>query len=189
MPFEPLRPPPESLSDGVIELRRYRASFADALYAAVDETRAELGQWMFWAKPDFSLEDARESAAQMEHAWDDLSLVSYAVFDANDGRFLGGVGFNNLHPIHRFANLGYWVRASAAGRGIAARATRLISRVGFEDLGLIRLEIVVAVENARSRRVAEKTGAELEGVLRKRLLGRDRPHDAYGFSLIAEPTG
>ena len=57
------------------------------------------------------------------------------------------------------ANLSYWVRASERGRGFAGRAVRLMARFAFEELGLQRLEILIAVDNAASQRVAEKAGA------------------------------
>ena len=84
------------------------------------------------------------------------------------------------------ANLGYWVRTSAARRGVATNATRAVARYGFEELGLQRIEIVAAVRNLPSQRVAEKAGAVREGVLRKRLLIRGEAHDAVLFSLVAE---
>lgn len=83
-------------------------------------------------------------------------------------------------------NLGYWVRTSRTRSGVASAATRLIARFGFLSLGLQRLEIVVAVGNQASERVAEKAGATREGVLRKRLLIHGQPHDAVLYSLVAE---
>ena len=57
-------------------------------------------------------------------------------------------------------NLGYWVRTSRRGEGIAVRATKLAARYAFENVGLIRVEVVMAVDNSASRRVAEKSGAQ-----------------------------
>jgi len=55
---------------------------------------------------------------------------------------------------------------------------------GFRNLDLNRLEILIAVDNRASQRVAEKVGAVREGVLRNRLVVRDKVHDAVMFSLI-----
>jgi RimJ/RimL family protein N-acetyltransferase len=85
-------------------------------------------------------------------------------------------------------DLGFWIRASAAGKGLATAAARLISSFGFEELGLLRIEILVAVENAASERVAQKLGALREGVLRNRLFLHGRSHDAAVHSLIAEKS-
>ena len=94
----------------------------------------------------------------------------------------------------QFANLGYWVRTSCAGWRVAPTAVRQFVAWTFANTSLNRLEIVVAVGNARSQRVAEKVGAHRDAVLKKRLIvgGRsagcdlifvcatltNRPHDA-----------
>ena len=96
-----------------------------------------------------------------------------------------GVGINFINRVHQFANLGYWVRTSAAGRGVATRATKLAARFGFAELGLNRIEIVAAVDNIASQRVAERAGAVREGILRHRLSINGVPHNAVLFSLVA----
>jgi RimJ/RimL family protein N-acetyltransferase len=68
-------------------------------------------------------------------------------------------------------------------------ATRLAARFGFEQLGLQRIEIVAAVGNVPSQRVAEKAGATREGVSRKRLLIHGESLDAVLFSLVPEDLG
>jgi hypothetical protein len=74
------------------------------------------------------------------------------------GRFLGGCGINQINRIHGLGNLGYWVRSSATGRGVASEAVRQAAAFAFENTELVRLEIVCAVRNERSQRVAERAG-------------------------------
>jgi ribosomal-protein-serine acetyltransferase len=99
---------------------------------------------------------------------------------------LGGVGLNFINRVHQVGNLGYWVRTSAAGQGIATSAARGMARYGFEEVGLHRIEILAAVPNIASQRVAEKAGAVREAVLRNRLLIGGKSQDAVMFSLIPE---
>ena len=82
------------------------------------------------------------------------------------------------------ANLSYQIRTSRTGEGIASEAARLVAQYGFQELGLQRIEVVVAVDNAPSLRVAEKIGAFREGLLRNRLRIKGSPRDAYMHSLI-----
>jgi RimJ/RimL family protein N-acetyltransferase len=103
-----------------------------------------------------------------------------------DGRFLGGCGINQINPIHRFANLGYWVRTSATGRGVATEAARQLADFALRHTALVRLEVVCAVGNKASQRVAERAGAVREGVLRHRLLVRGESIDAVMYSLVRE---
>jgi len=100
--------------------------------------------------------------------------------------FIGGSGLNQINQQYQIGNLGYWVRTSCTGQGVATRAVRLLARFGFEELGLGRIEIVAAVGNTASQRVAEKAGAHREGVLRRRLFLHDEYHDAVMYSLITE---
>jgi RimJ/RimL family protein N-acetyltransferase len=93
-------------------------------------------------------------------------------------------GINQLNRIHRFGNLGYWVRSSKTGRGVAVSAVTLAARFAFQSTDLIRLEIVCAVGNRRSQRVAEKAGAMRESVLHDRLLLHGAPHDAVMYSIV-----
>jgi RimJ/RimL family protein N-acetyltransferase len=97
---------------------------------------------------------------------------------------LGSCGLNRLDWLTLYGNLGYWVRSSAAGTGVATAATRLLLDFAFERLGLFRVEIVAAVGNLASQRVAEKVGATREGCARNRCRGGGVQHDAYVYSVI-----
>ena len=96
----------------------------------------------------------------------------------------GDAGINQINKANRLANLGYWVRTSAMGCGVAPAAVRFVKDFAFRETDLNRLEIVCAVANTRSRRVAEKVGAVREGVLRSRLMLPTGPSDAIMFSLL-----
>src|SRR5689334_17594244 len=133
------------LTDGIVSIRRYCEGDAELLYEAVRESIAEVSPWLAWCHKDYSIEESRDFVATRNvHSQGD-EWYSFAVIDETSGKFVGGVGLNFINRIHQFANLGYWVRTSAAGRGVATRATRLAARFGFEELRLNRIEIVAAV--------------------------------------------
>jgi RimJ/RimL family protein N-acetyltransferase len=104
----------------------------------------------------------------------------------DDGRLLGGCGINQINRIHKFGNLGYWVRSSATGRGVASEAVRQVADFTFQKTDLVRLEIVCAVGNERSQRVAVRAGAVRERLLRRRLVLHVQPIDAVMYSLVRE---
>jgi ribosomal-protein-serine acetyltransferase len=173
------------LSNGVVRIRRYRADDAPVLFEAARESVGELSAWLSWCHPDYALEESRAFVLSSEAAWEQRDAFGFAVLDAGTGLFLGGVGLSRINRANNFANLGYWVRSSQTGRGVATAATLLAADFGFQDLGLNRIEILAAVGNVASRRVAEKAGAQREGVLRSRIVLHGRPHDAALYSLIA----
>lgn len=176
----------EPLTDGEIAIRPYAPEDAEALFEAARESIDHISQWLPWCHPGYSLEEAREWASSRRDAWNAGIDYSFVIMEARSGRFLGGVGLNQINTLNRFANLGYWVRVGETGRGVATAATRLTARFGFEALGLVRVEILAAVDNHASRRVAAKSGAQAEGILRRRLLIDGVSHDAVMHSLLWE---
>src|SRR5437867_289709 len=178
--------PKTELTDGDILVRQLRANDVRPLYEAARESIPEVSPWLPWCHENYAIEETEEFIAARTHAGANKEWYSFGVFDQESGRFLGGVGLNFFNRVHQIANLGYWVRTSAVGRGVATRATRLVARFGFTQLGLQRIEIIAAVDNLASQRVAEKAGAVREGLARKRLLVRGEPQDAFVFSLLPE---
>ena len=165
-------------------IRPYRHSDIQALYEAVRESISEVGQWLPWCHPDYSRAESEAWIAACSETWLSGEAYAFGIFDARSTELWGGCGLNYINRDHQLANLGYWVRTSCTGRGIASAAVRLLARFGFEELSLTRIEIVVAEANTPSLRVAEKAGATREGVLRNGLVLHDRALDAVMFSLI-----
>ena len=165
-----------------VEIRRYSLDDAVAVAEAVRESVAELRPWMPWCHPEYSLEDSRSWLEAQALAFDSRTAFEFATVSAG-GRYLGGCGLNHIDEINHRANLGYWVRSAASRRGVATSAVRALRDWAFDNTNLIRLEIVIAVGNMASHRVAEKVGAVREGTLRRRLLLHGTAHDATMFSL------
>jgi RimJ/RimL family protein N-acetyltransferase len=100
-----------------------------------------------------------------ERGRQDGSRAGFAVRD-HDGTFLGFAAIVELELDHREGEIGYMVAPVARGRGVASRAVELLTRWGFDELGLLRLELRIDVENTASAVVAERTGYRCDGVLR-----------------------
>ena len=158
----------------------------DQINGAVLESLAELEPWMTWASDDYQPSFTSAWQITARAGWQQGVEFQFAILDAADGKFLGGSGLNHLNPQYRFANLGYWVRTSATRHGVASRAARLVARFGFEQLGLVRAEIVVAQGNLPSLMAAHKAGALREGLLRHRLWTAAGLEAAYMHSLVPE---
>jgi RimJ/RimL family protein N-acetyltransferase len=144
---------------------------------------------MSWAHDDYSQRESMDFIALVRASWEQGLVYGFAITDAMDGSISGACSLSHFHPVYRFCNLGYWVRTSRQGQGIASRAARLAARFGLNQLSLIRVEVVVAAANAASLRVAQKIGARREGILRNRITVGPKLHDAVMFSLIPEDFG
>ncbi len=141
---------------------------------------------MPWCPSEFSKQHLRPWIEPRATAWADGTEFDFTVFDEHDATVLGVCGFNNINRTHNFANLGYCVRTSQTGQGVATVATRLVAECGLTQLGFTRLEIVAAVDNIPSQRVAEKVRATREGVERNRYVVHGTTHDAVMYSLIPD---
>lgn len=171
------------LTDGTILIRPPAPQDADILIAAVRQSHVEVGRWMSWAREDYGRADVEAYLASARNGEE-----PFLVFDTATSQLVGGTGINQIDGANLRANLGYWVRTSATGRGVATRAARLAAWYGHAHLHLHRLEVVVAVGNFASEAVAAKLGAAPEGVLRDRLLVGGRHHDATMHALLPADT-
>jgi RimJ/RimL family protein N-acetyltransferase len=153
----------------------------------VRESLAELKPWMSWATDRYTELSAREYISIAGARWEEQTFYGFAITCAEE--ILGACTLSSIHPIYHFCNLGYWVRTSLRGRGIAGRAAKLAARFAFEELGLIRVEIVIGVNNHASLRVAEKIGAHDEGLLLNRMVVGRSIYDAHMYSLIPSDFG
>jgi RimJ/RimL family protein N-acetyltransferase len=166
-----------------ISIRPYAPDHVEDLFGAARESIREVHPWLPWCHPGYAIEEARSWVEGQVAAFARGEEHEFAIFGPS-GRYVGGCGVNLIVQSQRRANLGYWVRSSEMGKGVAVAAVRLAAAWAFQNTALERLEIVVAVGNTRSQRVAEKAGAVREGVLRRRLLLHDTFHDAVMYSLV-----
>jgi RimJ/RimL family protein N-acetyltransferase len=119
-----------------------------------------------------------------EGGWKDGSCVGFSIRDAASDEFLGFAAFVHLDLADRQAEIGYMLTPAARGRGAALGAVALLTGWGFDTLGLERLELRIDVENEASRRVAERAGYQLDGVLRSLAFKEGRRTDTGVWSRL-----
>jgi ribosomal-protein-serine acetyltransferase len=161
-------------------------SIDDALthYEAARESLELVGRWLSWCHPGMTLEDSEAWLTLCDRAWRSGEFFAYYLFEREGGKFVGCCTINEIDKVRLRANLGYWIRSSRQGQGMATEAVPAVAKFGFQTLGLQRLEIVAAVGNLASQRVAAKIGATYEGRARNRLRIHGVQNDAAIFSLI-----
>ena len=84
----------------------------------------------------------------------------------DEGEFLGLALVPRIEREAQTAELGYIVAPAARGRGVATAALRLLTDWAFEELDMLRLELVIGSANEPSKRVAERNGYRREGLFR-----------------------
>ena len=100
------------------------------------------------------------------------------------GTFLGLGVIPRIETEARTAELGYVVVPEARGRGVATEALRLLTEFAFAELGMERVELLIAVHNQASKVVAERCGYVREGVLRSAYFKQGRREDTEIWSRL-----
>lgn len=179
---------PQIQAPGLV-LRPFEERDAPQFTHAVRESVETVGHWMPWCHAAYTEADAldwfrachaREAAGRAHE---------FGMFTQAGNVFIGGTGLNQINHEHAFCNLGYWVRQRWQRQGVASSCVRALAAFGFQEVGLYRIEIVVAVGNEASAGVARKAGAVLEGVARNRLLIRGEPVAAQMYALVPDQSG
>lgn len=157
---------PEALETERLVLRPPFVEDAPEVYRAVRESLAELGPWMPWATPDYSLEGCEANLRQAIADFVTRRDLRFHFHERASGRFLAASGLHRIDwRVPKF-EIGYWCRSSASGRGYVTEGVGALAELALGPLGAARVEIRCDDQNVRSARVAERLGFELEGVLR-----------------------
>jgi RimJ/RimL family protein N-acetyltransferase len=169
---------------GGLVLRPFVDADAAAFAQAVRESVQTVGRWLPWCTAGYTDVDALTWFGVCRESLDTGMAYEFGVFDAQSGELLGGAGLNQINHLHQMCNLGYWVRQSHQRQGIAPRCVQVLLSQAFAELGLRRVEIVVAVGNVPSEAVARRSGAHHECVARNRLCIRGVSVPAHVFSHV-----
>lgn len=103
------------------------------------------------------------------------------------GTAVGSIGvFRQTDIAARSAELGYWLGEPFWGKGIMTAAVQELCALVFSSTDIVRIYAEPFADNAASRRVLEKAGFVLEGILRKSVCKNGVFHDACMYALIKE---
>ncbi|MBN2521352.1 MAG: GNAT family N-acetyltransferase [Bacteroidales bacterium] len=104
-----------------------------------------------------------------------------------EGELVGAIGLLRQTDVYRLsAEIGYWIGEPYWGQGIATEAIKLLTKYGFEELGIIRIHTGVFDFNKASQRVLEKAGYKLDCVFKKSIIKNNVICDEYRYSMVKD---
>lgn len=109
-----------------------------------------------------SLEATKEQMdwfADAKQAW-------FAICSIDNTTFYGAAGLNDISKEHNKAEIGLWLLPEYWGKGIMREVMPLVSKYGFNELGLHRIEGFVDAQNVKCKTAMSKLDFELEGTMR-----------------------
>ncbi len=160
---------PTRIETDRLVLRPPQAGDGPALFEAIVESLPELRRFLAslpWVGGPQSVAASEIFCRNAQANFLARKDLPFLLFEKSSGEVVGATGLHRPQWATVKAEIGYWGRVSRAGRGHIGEAVRAVAAYAFEHLPAARLEIVTDEENAASRRVAERCGFRLEGVLR-----------------------
>lgn len=117
---------------------------------------------------------------------DKSAVFAYAI--CLEDRAVGSIGAFRQSNIHfRTAELGYYLAREYWGRGIVTEAVRQLCEKVFAQTDILRIYAEPFSDNVGSRRVLEKAGFQLEGILRRNACKNGRVLDMALYALTRPP--
>jgi [ribosomal protein S5]-alanine N-acetyltransferase len=113
-------------------------------------------------------------------------IIAWTILTRAEKVFIGEAGIRLSGDRFRMGEIYFSLDPGSWGQGYATETARRILRFGFGDLGLHRIEAGVAIDNAASIRVLEKSGMTREGVRRGILPIRGNWVNNYHYAILEE---
>lgn len=181
---EPGEAPPQqpTLRDGDVTLRPWRAGDVEAARLQHDE---EMAHRFGFAGVVPSAERQRAWIAESAAFYaDGRRIVVFAI--EHGGEIAGSVDVRQQGD--GVGTLSWAVYPSHRAHGVGTRAVRLLIDYCFHDLGLLRVQAAVEVDNLPSLRTAGRAGLRREGVARSaETIGNRRPDLVWLARLSSDP--
>jgi RimJ/RimL family protein N-acetyltransferase len=170
--------PPDSLTDGVVALRKMRESDRAATLSSFADPLVR--QWLNMpVKPSDADFDA--VMRTIRNGFETGDRYDYCVTEPPDDVSLGAVIASRRHRDNY--EVAYLAQEEGRGRGLMTRAVRLLCEWLLEE-GVGRIELRTHPNNEPSQKLAQRAGFTREGYERKSIWLHGERHDAIVWSLL-----
>jgi RimJ/RimL family protein N-acetyltransferase len=170
-------------------IRSYEPGDGPLMSEALNNSYEHLHPYMYWVKPYQSNEECEQRCRLFRARYLLAEDFVLGIFSPAGDRLLGGTGYHLREGdlSTRNAEIGMWIRADAAGRGLGTKVLVALLHWGFEAWPWLRLSWRCDTTNVASARTAEKAGMQKEGLLRSDFpLADGKRRDTYIFSALRE---
>jgi RimJ/RimL family protein N-acetyltransferase len=157
--------PPEIMTDRLL-LRAHSHGNGALVYPTVRQSLPELKKWMLWASDDYDPQTAEECCRRNVVKFLSREDLTFLILLKN-GVHIGSVSAFKFEWTVPHCEIGYWLATAHWGQGFMTEAVIAVTNMSFDLLKCQRVEIRTDERNVRSRRVAERAGFLLEGILRR----------------------
>lgn len=114
-----------------------------------------------------TIESTREFLEEIAARVNARTYLPYLIVDETNRRFIGFLDLKNIDWSIPKSELGCYMDADYAGKGVATRAFRLFCDYCFREYGFRKLFLRTHQSNIAAQKLAESGGFEREGLIRR----------------------
>lgn len=142
----------------------------------------DVAKYMLW-KTHTNIDDAVKSIEKFIECYkNDDPFKQYAI--VYDKQVVGSISIL-ISKKHCTGEIAYCLGKKYWHKGIMSDAINLLINYYFKSYNLVRISAEVITKNITSKKLLEKCGFELEGILRKKYFCKTNEHEnVYSYSII-----
>lgn len=164
-----------------IRLRKLRQEDAEELLNYYSNEKVY--RYLDWNGPE-TLKRCNEVIKIWNQGYIDGWIIRFAIADKETDKIIGTIFLNEFEG--KRAEIGYELSESYWRQGIMSEAIRAVLNLGFNNLGIVRIQAFVCKENTASKEILKKFKFKEEGCLRQyechTVTGKCK--DMYVFGLL-----
>jgi len=167
--------------DSEINLIMLQDSLAENLFQLVDSDREYLNKWLPWVNHTKSVKDTKVFIKNSIIDFAEGKSIIVAIEYCN--KIVGVTGYNTIDKDLKKVEIGYWISSKQQGKGIVTKSCNKLIQYAFNELEIKKVQISVATENIKSRKICEILGMKLEGIIKnsEKIHGKIIDHAIYGI--------
>ena len=168
------------LNKNEIELKSIEHTDANDLFYLVDNCRNYLRPWLPWVDSTKNISDIINFIDNITNEIERPFTIFYKQ------QIVGLIAPKNYDEKNFSCEIGYWIGEKFQNNGIMYNSCKLLISYLFEKLNLKRIEIGIAIDNIKSKKVPQKLGFHKEGIKKSAEYINNHFQDHEIYSLINE---
>lgn len=174
--------PKKIKSDFVLD--KFSPNDGENLFKAIDKNRAFLRKRLPWLDHNKTVQDSINFIGECIKGYLENSSLILAIRHRTE--IIGVVSFHQFDWEKKTSAVGYWLDEDFQGQGLISQACKILLEHGIAQMGLNKITISCAIDNMRSRAIAEKLGFQEVSIERKKEWLYDHFIDHVVYSISAE---
>ncbi|MED4228346.1 GNAT family N-acetyltransferase [Neobacillus cucumis] len=165
---------PEEIYSERLFIRKVMPGDGKMLFEAMKASLNELKPWMPWANREQTEQDVEANVRDAYAKFLTREDLRLHIFNRETGQFIGATGLHRMNwEVPKF-EIGYWIDTRLSGNGYITESTKALTEFCFNELNAKRVEIRCDSKNTKSRKIPEKLGFTLEGILKNDGISADK---------------